>query len=82
MPEASRLILRLYGEAGALKVAETVSGRAGERGLEAPQQIFDITQRGSLAIEGPGGAAWEIYVVDDDLPSVTAHGAPERGLNG
>ncbi|MFV2002040.1 MAG: DUF4175 family protein, partial [Paracoccaceae bacterium] len=56
VPVGSRLSLRLYGEIGALTVAETVSGRLDDVGSAAdPSQSFQITRSGSLKIDGDGG---------------------------
>lgn len=83
VPEASRLTLRLYGEVGALTVAETVSGRIGEVGSATDgTQSFEINQSGTLTIGGPGGAEWQIDVIDDALPQVELSEQPERGLGG
>ena len=83
VPEASRLTLRLYGEVGALTVAETVSGRTDDLpSASAESQTFEITQSGSLAINGPGGAEWQFEVIDDAAPTVEILGAPTRGLSG
>ncbi|KMW59898.1 Methyl-accepting chemotaxis protein [Candidatus Rhodobacter oscarellae] len=50
VPEASRLTIRLYGEVGALTVAETVSGRLGDLPSAAEDtQSFEIAQSGRLA---------------------------------
>lgn len=80
LPQGSRVTVRLYGEVGALRVEETVSGRMGE-GIEpatAPSQAFDIANDGRIAIEGPGGASWEIAVTRDAAPEIELSGAVER----
>jgi len=83
VPESSLLTLRLYGDVGALTVAETVSGRIGELGSASETtQSFEINQNGVLTINGPGGAEWQIEVLDDAAPVIEAMGAPERGLSG
>ncbi|MDJ0627927.1 MAG: TIGR02302 family protein [Rhodobacter sp.] len=83
VPEASRLTVRLYGEVGALTVAETVSGRIGEVPSAADvTQSFEILQSGTLSIEGPGGASWEIEVIPDEPPAIEALDDAERGLAG
>ena len=83
VPESSEVTLRLYGEVGALTVAETISGRTGQPGSAAdPAQSFDVTRSGTLAIEGSGGSEWAIEVVDDEPPVIQTVGAPTRGLMG
>ena len=72
VPEGSRLTLRLYGEVGALTVSETVSGRTEDVGSAADiTQEFDVTQSGTVAINGPGGREWAITMVPDGAPSVS-----------
>nr|WP_082135282.1 TIGR02302 family protein [Puniceibacterium sp. IMCC21224] len=83
VPEGSRLTLRLYGEVGALKVVETVSGNplpsdatsdtAGDA-TSATAQDFSVTQSGTLAIDGPGGRSWDVVMLADMPPSVTRDG--------
>ncbi len=83
VPEGSRITLRLYGEIGALTVAETVSGRTGEVTSAAdPSQEFEVTQSGSLSIDGPGGRDWRIEVVPDMPPAISSDGEVERGVEG
>ncbi len=83
VPEGSRVTLRLYGEVGELTVSETVSARLGEvpSAAEASQN-FTVAQGGTLSIDGPGGASWEIGVTPDAPPEIAALGEPERGLTG
>ena len=55
VPQGSTVTLRLYGEIGALTVAETISGRTGDIGAASePEQTFEITSSGELRIEGRG----------------------------
>lgn len=83
VPEASRLTLRLYGEIGALTVAETVSGRIGDvPSASEPTQSFEIMQTGALSIAGPGGAEWHIDVIDDARPTIEIIGDAERAIGG
>ncbi len=71
VPVGSQVTLRLYGEVGALTVAETVSGRTGEVAPASdPQQEFEITQSGTLSILGPTETAWQITAIDDIPPTV------------
>ncbi|MHA7850216.1 TIGR02302 family protein [Roseovarius sp.] len=71
VPEGSSVTVRLYGEVGALSVAETVSGRTEDVGAATdPEQGFDITQDGTLMIDGPGGKSWTVTALPDAGPSV------------
>ncbi|WP_299418728.1 TIGR02302 family protein [uncultured Shimia sp.] len=83
LPEGSRVLLRLYGEVGALTVAETVSGRVGAiESAAQPEQSFDVRQTGDLEIAGPGGAAWNIVMQDDRAPKVFLSGQVEASGRG
>jgi hypothetical protein len=83
VPQGSMLTLRLYGDVGALTVAETVSGRVGEIGVASDaQQKFAINQSGNLAIEGENGAAWDISVAIDQPPLVELTGPVESDAEG
>jgi len=83
LPEGSRVLLRLYGEVGALTVAETVSGRVGAiESAAEPEQSFDLRQTGDLEISGPGGAAWHIVMQDDRAPKVILSGQVEASGRG
>ena len=83
VPLGSRITLRLYGDVGALTVAETVSGRTGVLGSASEaQQSFDIIQGGSLAINGEGGTEWTVSVIPDLPPSVSLIGPVEADAEG
>ncbi len=71
VPVGSQITLRLYGEVGALTVAETVSGRTGEVAPASDaQQQFEIAQSGSLTIAGPTDTVWDITAIEDTAPTV------------
>ena len=71
VPEDSRVIMRLYGEVGALSVAETVSGRdPPENAATDPEQGFDVVRTGRLEIRGGDGRSWDIVAVEDKAPEV------------
>ncbi|MDF3412844.1 DUF4175 domain-containing protein [Sulfitobacter sp. M57] len=71
LPEGTLITLRFYGETGALSLAETVSGRAVDVAATADAaQDFAVMQGGSIAIEGPGGRAWDVAVRPDMPPQV------------
>ncbi|THD83570.1 TIGR02302 family protein [Aliigemmobacter aestuarii] len=84
VPQGSQVQLRLYGEVGALAVAEGVSGRAlpPDHDATAPAQDFQITQSGRLAIDGPGGREWQVVALADRGPKVTASGEVSREAEG
>ncbi|WP_343229866.1 TIGR02302 family protein [Yoonia maritima] len=83
VPEGSQVTLRLYGEVGALMVAETISGRTGEFGAASDaQQQFDVTQSGALSIEGENGASWNINAIKDKPPEVELTGPIETDAMG
>jgi len=83
VPEGSTVTLRFYGEVGALTLAETVSGRIGELPPAAePSQEFRVMQSGTLSIDGPGGASWQIAVIPDEAPEVRLDGPAERAASG
>ncbi|MEQ9260798.1 MAG: TIGR02302 family protein [Roseovarius sp.] len=70
-PAGSRVTLRLYGELGALSVAETVSGRTEDLGAATdPEQSFTIERDGTIAIAGASGREWKITAIPDRMPSV------------
>ena len=71
-PEGSFVTLRLYGEVGALSVSETVSGRTEDIPPATDlEQSFEITQDGTLRIDGPGGETWTVTASPDDAPQVS-----------
>ena len=71
VPEGSQVTLRLYGEVGALTVAETVSGRTEDIGAASdPQQQFDIAQSGTLTIGGSTDTTWQVTAIIDEFPFV------------
>lgn len=78
VPEGSRVMIRLYGEVGALSVAETVSGRTEDVGAATDsEQDFDIVADGTLRIDGPGGREWTVTAIPDATPEVSV---PPEGL--
>ncbi len=83
LPVGSLITLRLYGEVGALTVAETVSGRTGELPpASAPEQDFTVAQAGTLSIDGPGGRSWDVVLIPDAPPSISMHQMPNSGPMG
>ncbi|MEO9820526.1 MAG: TIGR02302 family protein [Paracoccaceae bacterium] len=83
LPVGSLITLRLYGEVGALTVSETVSGRTGELPpASSPEQDFTITKEGTLSIDGPGGRSWDVVLIPDAPPKVSAQDMPQSGPTG
>ncbi|OED46289.1 TIGR02302 family protein [Rhodobacteraceae bacterium (ex Bugula neritina AB1)] len=84
LPQGSRITLRFYGEAGALELAETVSGQEDRGETDAPQtaMAFDVTRSGSFSIDGSGGRHWQVEVIPDTPPSVAVAGRPELESDG
>ena len=81
LPKGTLITLRFYGEVGALRLAETVSGREftdeDTAKLSEPAQDFTINEAGTIAIEGPGGQTWDIAMLPDTAPEVERLGTPE-----
>ncbi len=74
VPAGTRVTLRLYGEIGALAVSETVSGRT-ETDPSAPIQDFEVTQSGTLAIDGaPDAPLWTLTTMADAPPEIAVSG--------
>lgn len=81
VPAGSQVTIRLYGEVGALSVEEGVSGTEASDPT-APEQGFAVREPGRLAIEGEGGAAWEVTLLPDAPPAVEATGPVEASGEG
>ncbi|MHA6263389.1 TIGR02302 family protein [Arenibacterium sp. CAU 1754] len=76
--QGSQIILRFYGEVGALTLAETISGRTGDGPTASePLQEFTVTQDGTLHIDGRGGRTWDVAVIEDTVPVVSVLSAAE-----
>ncbi len=83
IPEGSNLTLRFYGEVGALTLAETVSGRTGEiPPASDPVHNFEVVQAGEIRIDGPGGRAWSVDILEDAPPNVSVTRPPTLELAG
>lgn len=82
LPAGTRIQLRFYGDAGALILAETVSGRTDVPPASQPTQDFTVTRSGRLAIEGGGGREWQIRVLPDAPPAIAPTGAMDREADG
>ena len=81
LPAGSRVTLRFYGEAGAHRLDETVSGApAPVAAVEGA--TFDIARSGRIAIEGPAARAWDVAMRPDRPPTVAAAGPVTREADG
>lgn len=83
--QGSRIILRLYGQVGALRLEETVSGNPLPPETEAepdPHPEFTVATDGIVRIDGPGGREWSVEVIPDTAPTVTAAAMPEAEAAG
>jgi uncharacterized protein (TIGR02302 family) len=81
--DGSQVTVRLYGEVGALTLAETISGRVGEVPSAAdPAQEFTVRQSGRLSIDGPNGRSWTVALVPDTAPEIEVTGPAEPGTAG
>lgn len=81
LPQGSRVILRFYGEPGALGVEESVSGAPLEQGA-AQGAEFTVEHHGRIAITGPNGRGWDIGVLRDLPPTIAATAPPGREADG
>lgn len=83
VPVGSKVSVRLYGEVGALTIAETVSNRTGNVPSAAdPAQTFAIVTSGEISIDGPGGKKWAVSAIPDTPPVVSVSGDMSRSLSG
>ncbi|WP_390910980.1 TIGR02302 family protein [Pseudosulfitobacter sp. SM2401] len=82
VPEGSLITLRMYGQVGALTLSETVSGRIDVPPASDSAQDFTVLQDGEIAINGPGGRAWNIEIIEDAAPVVSILEPPEAGTLG
>ncbi|MBC7477969.1 MAG: DUF4175 domain-containing protein [Pseudorhodobacter sp.] len=82
LPAGTRISLRLYGDPGALILAETVSGRTDAAPASQPTQDFTVTKAGSLAIQGKGGREWQVLLLPDVPPTIAPKGAMNREADG
>ncbi len=82
VPQGSLITVRLYGEVGALTLAETVSGRTEVSSVAEPAQDFTVVQDGEIAINGPGGRSWQVVVVPDQPPEIAVLDDPSASAMG
>ncbi len=82
LPTGTRLLIRLYGEPGALVLSETVSGRTDVAVATEPTQDFVITKSGIVAIDGEGGHEWQVVAIADTAPAITPDAKIGREADG
>ena len=82
LPTGTRLQFRLYGEVGALMLSETISASTASAPASAPSQDFEVTQSGTIKIEGAGGREWVITALPDAAPTVALSGKIGREGDG
>ncbi len=91
MPVGTLLQFRLYGEVGALTVAQTVAmpvpvdanetvPQAAAQNLAA--QNFALETSGTVTIDGPGGRTWAFTATPDTAPTITTSGDMGREADG
>ncbi|MFV2053886.1 TIGR02302 family protein [Aliiroseovarius sp. YM-037] len=81
VPENSLVSIRLYGEAGALSVTESVTADGRAEATDA-EQSFDVTTGGKLTITGVDNAEWTIVLLPDVPPSVSLDGDMDIAASG
>lgn len=85
LPVGTLITMRLYGEVGALQVAETVSGAVAVVDPEVPPQMafdFKVIQDGIIAVEGPGARTWDVTMRADAAPEIVILGQPKVSAMG
>ena len=81
--KGSQVEIHLYGETGNYTLKETLSVRNSQTALEEkPKHIFQVVQEGSIDINGPTSAKFDITLSPDYPPSVSWNGKLETNLNG
>lgn len=82
-PEGALITLRMYGEVGSLTVEETVSGRTvTDEEAQDTAQDFEVAMSGRVALDGPGGRAWQVAMIPDAGPAVRRDGDIEVSYEG
>lgn len=90
LPEGSRVLLRFYGEPGAMALVETVSAPPEARGEAAPPAAggapgvaeFEVARSGRIEVTGTGGRRWEVAMLPDAPPSISFQGELGREAGG
>lgn len=91
LPQGSRLVFRLYGEPGAIRLNQTIAdpvvapaaASATEAENPRPEAPEFIAQRSGLVqIEGPGGRSFQVIVQPDAPPQIDFAGDIARAADG
>lgn len=78
LPAGTRLDLRLYGAAGDVILAETISARTNPIEITKQTQSFTVAQSGVLQFKGQGGRDFDVVVLPDAPPTIAVNGAIGR----
>lgn len=92
IPVGSRIQIRLYGEAGGLRVEQSIAqvappeaatgaGDAVPQGLGGLSELL-VSQSGRLEIAGAGGREWQVIATPDLAPEITLSGEMKREADG
>ena len=81
LPQGSRVVLRFYGNTDTLGIAETVSDAPLAQSATSGGE-FEVTKAGRIEITGAGGRAWDVSLLADLPPTITATGEMEREADG
>lgn len=86
LPKGTRLTLRLYGDAAALTLLQSLgpSAPAGDQGDRADLRVEAVTveKGGTLAIQGDGGREWQVLVASDAPPTIAPTAPMRRRADG
>ena len=80
LPEGTKITLRLYGQADAISIEESVSGKT--TAVAGALREFQVTRSGTLKITGAGDRDWAIIAVPDAPPTISLAGPMGRKADG
>lgn len=88
LPEGTKFTFRFYGEIGALTLREDVSGKTHQ--IQNPdtqpepkaEMGFDLSDPGTITIDGKMGRSWTIAMLTDQPPIVALDGPAETTVDG
>ncbi|MEM5476384.1 DUF4175 family protein [Pacificibacter sp. AS14] len=79
-PQNSKVTIRLYGDAEAFQMRETVSGQSDQAALLG--QDFTLQQTGEIEIKGETGRLWNVALLPDQPPVAELVGDMTRAPSG
>lgn len=87
VPEGSRLVIRLYGDLDAMRIAQSVGTLPGSEEDGSPpaaETELEMQASGDLRLTGPGGAAaeWHFALLPDAPPQATVTAPPAATADG